>query len=74
MGTSAANESLNFFLIVIHDLWPTYSFLFPFPYYSFGNGQLHYTDLLNDLLKRYYTIILTQYMIQLAKNLNFCAN
>ena len=27
MGTSAASEQLNFFQIVIYDLWPTYSFL-----------------------------------------------
>ena len=27
MGKSAANESLSSFIIVIYDLWPTYSFL-----------------------------------------------
>ena len=27
MGTSAACEPLNFFIIVIYDPWPTYSFL-----------------------------------------------
>ena len=26
-GTSVASEPLNFFIIVIYDLWPTYSFL-----------------------------------------------
>ena len=30
MGTSAASEPLNSFVIVIYDLWPTYSFLPPF--------------------------------------------
>ena len=29
MGTSAASEPLYFFIIVIYDLWPTYSFLLP---------------------------------------------
>ena len=28
-GTSAASEPLNFFIIVIYNLWPTYSFLLP---------------------------------------------
>ena len=54
---SAAIESLNFFIIVIYDLWPTYSFLHLFHDCPFGNGGAdHFTDLLNDLLNtcRYY--------------------
>ena len=27
MGTSAASEPLNFFIIVIYDMWPTHGFL-----------------------------------------------
>ena len=27
MGTSVASEPLNFFIIVIDDIWPTYGFL-----------------------------------------------
>ena len=27
MGTSAASKPLNFFIIVIYDLWPAYCFL-----------------------------------------------
>ena len=64
MGTSAASEPLNFFIIVIYDLRPTYSFLLLF-------GRIdHFTE-------RIYLIdvtILTKYVIKLAKNLNSCAN
>ena len=55
MGISAASEPLNFFKIVIYDLWPTYSFLLLFHDCAFGNVRMdHFTDLLNDLLIRYY--------------------
>ena len=55
MGISAASEPLNFFKIVIYDLWPTYSFLLLFHDCAFGNVRMdHFTDLLNDLLNRYY--------------------
>ena len=57
MGTSAASEPINFFIIVIYDLRPTYSFFSSFLHdCAFGNGRIdHFTDLLNDLLNRYYT-------------------
>ena len=46
---SVAREPLSFFIIVICDLWPTYTFLLPFSDCSFGNGHIdHLTDLLND--------------------------
>ena len=55
MGTSAASEPLNSFIIVIYDLWPTYSFLLFFHDCTFRNGRIdHFMDLLNDLLNRYY--------------------
>ena len=58
MGTSLASEQFNFFILVIHDLLPTYSFLLPFSDCSFGNVLIdHLTDLLNDLMilpNRYY--------------------
>ena len=62
-----ASEPLNFFIIVIYDLRPIFSFLLPFSDYSFGNGRIgHLTDLLNEVLKRYYKYI--------GKNLDFCVN
>ena len=49
MGTSAASEPLNFFIIVMCELRPTYSFLLLFSDCSFENGRIgHLTDLLND--------------------------
>ena len=54
MGMSAASEPRNSFIIVIYDLWPTYSFLLLFYDCAFGNGRIdHFTDLVNDLLNRY---------------------
>ena len=54
MGTSAASEPLSFILIVIlYDIWPTYCFLRPFPDFPYRIDPL--TDLLNELLNRYYT-------------------
>ena len=51
MRTSAASEPLNFFIIVIYDLGPTYSFLFLFHDCTIGNGRIgHFTDFYNDLL------------------------
>ena len=64
-GNKLASEPLNFFIIVIYDLLPTYNFLLPFSDYSFGNGRighLHVTDLLNDLM-----ILLTGYIKCLTK-------
>ena len=56
MRTSAASEPLNFFIIVLYDLWPTYCFSVPFLMFSFANGRIdQFTDLINDLLIRYYT-------------------
>ena len=67
MGTSEASEPLIFFIVVIYELSPTYSFLLPFPDCSFGNGHIdHITDLLNDIIDVTYW----QYVIKLAKNLN----
>ena len=40
MGTSAASEPLNSFIIVIYDLWPTYFFLLLFHNYAFRNGRI----------------------------------
>ena len=55
MGTSTASEPLDFFIIVIYDLCLTYSFILLFHDCTFGNGRFdHFTDLLNDLLNRYY--------------------
>ena len=55
MRTSAVSESLNFFIVVIYDAWPTYSLILFYHDYAFGNGHIdHFTDLLNDLLYRYY--------------------
>ena len=52
METSAASEPPNFFIIVIYDLWPTYSVLLFLHDCSFGDGRFdHFTDLLNDLLE-----------------------
>ena len=43
---SVVSEPLNFFIIVIYDLWPTYNFLL----LSFGNGRIdRLTDLLHDI-------------------------
>ena len=43
------SEPLNFFKIVIYDLWPTYRFLLSFSDCSFGNVRIdHLTDLLDD--------------------------
>ena len=54
MGASAASEPRNFFMIVVYDLWPTYSFLLLL-HNAFGNGRIdHIADLLNDLRIRYY--------------------
>ena len=53
---STALERLTFLIMVIYDLWPTYSFLLPSSGGFFGNGLHDYfTGLLNDLLDRYYT-------------------
>ena len=44
-----ASEPLNFYIVVICELLPTYSFLLPFADCSFGNGRIdHLTDLPND--------------------------
>ena len=49
MGTSVASELLNFFVIVICELCPTYSFPLPFSGCSFGNGRIdHLPDFLYD--------------------------
>ena len=54
-GMIAESEPLNSFIIVIYNLWPTYSFLLLFHDCAFGNGRIdHFMDLLNDLLNRYY--------------------
>ena len=50
MKTSIASEQLNFFIIVIYDLGPTYGFFLPFSDCSFGNGRIdHLMNLLNGL-------------------------
>ena len=55
MGTSAASEPLNFFIILIYDLRPTFSFLLLFHECAFGNGRIdHFKDLLHDLFNSYY--------------------
>ena len=42
MGTSAASEPLNFFIIVICDLWPTYSVLLaPLKMVSLTTSQIY---------------------------------
>ena len=52
---SVASELLNFFVVVLYDLWPNYSFLLPFSDCSFGNGRIdHLTDYLMILLNKYY--------------------
>ena len=57
MVTSAASESLNFFIIVIYDLRPTYRFLLLFNDCAFGKSDIDiFTALLNVLLNRYYNI------------------
>ena len=57
MGTSTVSEPLDFFIIVIYDLWPTYSFLLLFHDCAFESGHIdHFTDLFNHLLNRYYNI------------------
>ena len=37
MGRSAASETLNSFIIVIYELWPTYSFL---PFFMTANLEM----------------------------------
>ena len=55
MGTNAASEPLYFIIIVIYDLWPTFSFLLPFPDCVIGNGRIdHLKNLLNNLFNIYY--------------------
>ena len=49
MGTSAASEALIFFIIVIYDLWPSYSFSSFFMAAPLEMVALT-TDLLIDLL------------------------
>ena len=52
---SVASAPLNFFIIVVCDLWPTYNY--PPPPLSFGNGRIeHLTVLFNDLLNAYNNI------------------
>ena len=71
MGTSAASEPLNLFIIVIYYLWPTYSFSPFFMTAPLGMVAFdHFMDLLSNLLNKYYKYL----QIMLAKNLNFCAN
>ena len=54
-GASVASEPLNFLIIQICELLPSLSFLLPFSDCSFRNGHIdHSTDLLYDLLYRYY--------------------
>ena len=49
MTMSETSEPLNFFIILICDLWPTDRFLLPFSDCSFENGSIdHLTYLLND--------------------------
>ena len=65
MRTSVASEQLNFFIIVICELWPLYSFLLQFSDCSFGNGLIdHLMDLLND-----FTLYKLQIFIKLTKSL-----
>ena len=56
MGTSGASEPLNFCIIVIYELRPTYSFLPTFLTAPLEMVALTISrrDLLNDLLNRYY--------------------
>ena len=61
MGTSAVSEPLNFFIIVIYDLWPTYSFLFaPLKMVALTTSQIYLNIYLIDILH-----ILTQYLCKL---------
>ena len=71
----ARSYSLNFLIIVICELCPTYSFLLPFSVCSFGNGRTgHLTDLLDASTKKILHIgLLTKYVIKLAKKFNFYA-
>ena len=55
MGTSAAIQAINIFIIVIYDLWPSIVFSSLSLLCPFGNGRIeHFTDLLHDLLGGYY--------------------
>ena len=71
MGTSAASEPLNFFIIVIYDLRPTYSFLLfmtvPFEMVAMTTSRIYLMIYLIDITN------IDKYVMKLAKNLNFCA-
>ena len=42
MGTCAASEPLNFFIYVIYDLWPTYSFLLaPLKMFALASARIY---------------------------------
>ena len=62
---SAASEPLNFFIIVIYDLWPTYSFLLaPLKMVALTTSRIYLVDITH----------IDKNVIKLAKNSNFCAN